>query len=35
MVTEPDRVLDLIAEGGSGYLFFEKGVDRIAIQPFS
>jgi uncharacterized protein (DUF4213/DUF364 family) len=33
MVTEPDRVLDLIAEGGSGYHFFEKGADRIVIQP--
>jgi uncharacterized protein (DUF4213/DUF364 family) len=32
MVTEPDRVLDLIAEGGSGFHFFEKGADRIVIQ---
>jgi uncharacterized protein len=32
MVTEPDRVLDVIAEGGSGYHFFEKGAERIVIQ---
>jgi uncharacterized protein (DUF4213/DUF364 family) len=32
MMTEPDGVLDLIAEGGSGYHFFEKGADRIVIQ---
>lgn len=31
-VTEPDRVLDVIVEGGSGYHFFEKGADRILIQ---
>jgi uncharacterized protein (DUF4213/DUF364 family) len=32
MVDNPDRVLDLIAEGGSGYHFFEKGAERIVIQ---
>jgi len=35
MVIEPDRVLDWIAEGGSGYHFFEKAADRIVRQPFS
>ncbi len=33
IVTEPDRVLDVIAEGGSGYHFFEKGAKRITIRP--
>ncbi len=33
IVTEPDRVLDVIAEGGSGYHFFEKGAERVVIQP--
>lgn len=33
LVTEPDRVLDLIAEGGSGYNFFGKGAERTVIQP--
>lgn len=32
MVTDPDRVLDLIAEGGSGYHFFGKGAERTAIE---
>jgi len=32
MVTDPDRVVDLVAEGGSGYHFFDKGADRIVIQ---
>ena len=32
LVEEPDRVLDLIAEGGSGYHFFEKGAERIVIE---
>lgn len=32
MVTEPDRVLDVIAEGGSGYHFFEKGAERLTIS---
>jgi uncharacterized protein (DUF4213/DUF364 family) len=31
-VVEPDRVLDIIAEGGSGFHFFDKGADRIVIQ---
>jgi len=31
-VTEPDRVLDIIAEGGSGFHFFDKGAERIVIQ---
>ncbi len=35
MVTDPDRVLDLIAEGGSGYHFFERGADRMVIQRLS
>jgi uncharacterized protein len=33
MVTDPDPVLDVITEGGSGYHFFEKGADRIVVQP--
>lgn len=32
IVDDPDRVLDLIAEGGSGFHFFEKGAERIVIQ---
>jgi uncharacterized protein len=32
MVTEPDRVLDVIAEGDSGHHFFEKGAERVVIQ---
>lgn len=35
IVNDPDRVLDLIAEGGSGYHFFEKGAERIVIQARS
>ena len=31
-VVDPDRVLDLIAEAGSGFHFFDKGADRIVIQ---
>jgi len=32
MVNDPDRVLDVIAEGGSGYHFFEKGAERLVIS---
>ncbi len=32
IVTEPDRVLDVIAEGGSGYHFFERGAQRVAVR---
>jgi uncharacterized protein len=32
IVTEPDRVLNVIAEAGSGYHFFGKGADRISIE---
>jgi uncharacterized protein (DUF4213/DUF364 family) len=32
LVNDPDKVLDLIAEGGSGYHFFEKGAERIVIE---
>ncbi|MGB4579119.1 MAG: DUF364 domain-containing protein [Methanoculleus sp.] len=32
MVTDPDRLLDVLAEGGSGYHFFGKGADRIVTQ---
>jgi uncharacterized protein (DUF4213/DUF364 family) len=35
MVDDPDRVLDVIAEAGSGYHFFEKGADLIVIQASS
>lgn len=31
-VTDPDRVLDVISEGGSGYHFFGKGAERTAIE---
>jgi uncharacterized protein (DUF4213/DUF364 family) len=31
-VVDPDRVLDLIAEAGSGFHFFDKGAERIVIQ---
>jgi hypothetical protein len=27
-VTKPDELLDVIAEGGSGYHFFEKSAER-------
>lgn len=33
MVNDPNQVLDLISEAGSGFHFFEKGADRIVIQP--
>jgi uncharacterized protein (DUF4213/DUF364 family) len=32
LVTDADRVLDVIAEGGSGYHFFEKGAERLTIS---
>ena len=31
-VIDPDRVLDMIAEAGSGFHFFDKGADRIVIR---
>jgi uncharacterized protein (DUF4213/DUF364 family) len=34
-VNDPDRVLDVISEAGSGYHFFEKGADRIVIQALT
>ncbi|HOC46085.1 MAG TPA: DUF364 domain-containing protein, partial [Syntrophorhabdaceae bacterium] len=33
LVTDADSVLDVLAEGGSGYHFFGKGADRIVIEP--
>ncbi len=30
-VTDPDRLLDLLAEGASGYHFFEKCVERVTL----
>ncbi|HOO41774.1 MAG TPA: DUF364 domain-containing protein [Syntrophales bacterium] len=35
MVTDADRLLDLIAEAGSGYHFFGKGAERVVIQAVS
>lgn len=35
MVTEADKVLDVIAEAGSGYHFFGKGAERVVIQSCS
>ncbi len=32
VVTDPDRLLDILAEGGSGYHFFGKGADRIVTR---
>lgn len=32
-VTEPDALLDLLAEGGSGYHFFGKAAERIVMAP--
>ena len=34
-VTDPDRVLNVISEGGSGYHFFGKGAERTAIEATS
>lgn len=33
MVTDADRVLNVIAEAGSGYHFFGKGAEMIGINP--
>ncbi len=35
VVTDPDRLLDILAEGGSGYHFYGKGADRIAVRRSS
>jgi uncharacterized protein (DUF4213/DUF364 family) len=35
MVTDPDRVLNVISEAGSGYHFFGNGAERTVIQPIS
>jgi len=32
-VTDPDLLLDLLAEGGSGYHFFGKAAERIVMAP--
>jgi len=32
-VSNPDLLLDLLAEGGSGYHFFGKAADRIVMEP--
>ena len=32
-VTDPDLLLDLLAEGGSGYHFFGKAAERIVMTP--
>lgn len=32
IVTEADRVLDVIAEAGSGYHFFESGAERRSMR---
>ncbi len=34
-VDDPDRVLDVIAEAGSGFHFFDQGAERIVIQRVS
>lgn len=31
-VLKPDALLDVLAEGGSGYHFFEKTVERVTLQ---
>lgn len=31
-VTDPDRLPDILAEGSSGYHFYGKGADRVAVQ---
>ncbi len=31
-VTRPDALLDVLAEGGSGYHFFGKSAERIVIK---
>ncbi len=35
MVTNPDRLLEILSCGGSGYHFFDKYADRIVIQKRS
>lgn len=32
LVTDPDRALDIISEGGSGYHFYGKSVERLIIK---
>ncbi len=32
IVTKPDALLDVLAEGGSGYHFFGKSADRVVIE---
>jgi len=32
IVTDPDKLLDVLAEGGSGYHFFEKSAHRVVIE---
>lgn len=32
-VRDPDSLLDLLAEGGSGYHFFGKSVERVCLYP--
>ncbi|MCC6609709.1 MAG: DUF364 domain-containing protein [Burkholderiales bacterium] len=32
-ITDPDLLLDLLAEGGSGYHFFGRAADRIVMAP--
>lgn len=32
IVTDPDKVLDIISEGGSGYHFFGKSAERLIIR---
>lgn len=35
IVTDPDALLDVISEAGSGYHFFGKSADRVVIQPIN
>ena len=32
VATKPDELLDVIAEGGSGYHFFGKSAERMVIR---
>lgn len=32
IVNKPDELLDVLAEGGSGYQFFGKSADRVVID---
>jgi Uncharacterized conserved protein len=32
IATKPDRLLDVLAEGGSGYHFFGKSAERVVIE---